>query len=199
MADVPEDDADRELTFAQLIRRADPGSSTEPASDAAEPDTTQAPRVARPRARDDELLTELPPHDYHLGQFAGWRATRKARWFVGGTLGATLLVGIVLFIVHTRELRHERLHPLPEVEATIAPGTPRDMTLSDGSMRVGLSREPPAVNILHLPDRDITLADGADKAQFKVEVRDGKTVRLHVLTGEIVETLTDPDATPLLE
>jgi hypothetical protein len=70
--------------------------------------------------------------------------------------------------------------------------------LADGSMRVGLSREPPGVNILHLPDRDITLARGANKAQFKVEVRDGKTVRLQVLTGEIVETLTDPEATALL-
>lgn len=201
--DPPDDDADRELTFAQLIRRADPGADpsqpSEPASAIDDPGATEPPRIARPRARDDELLTELPPHDYHLGQFAGWRATRKARWFVGGTLGATVLVGIVVVVVHTRELRYQERHPLPEVEATIAPGTPRDMTLADGSMRVGLGREPPAVNILHLPDRDITLARGSDKAQFKVEVRDGKTVRLQVLTGEIVETLTDPDATPLLE
>lgn len=190
--DLP-DDADRELTFAQLLRRADPSKPSAPTMDA------EDPRGARPRARDDELLTELPPHDYHLGQFAGWRATRKVRWFVGGTLGATVLVGVVVLVMQTRELRYQERHPLPEVEATIAPGTPRDMTLTDGSMRVGLGREPPAVNILHLPDRDITLAWGSDKAQFKVEVRDGKTVRLQVLTGEIVETLTDPDATPLLE
>jgi hypothetical protein len=190
MADAPHDDPDdRELTFAELIQRSKPTSSTGP----------DAPHVARPRARDDELLTELPPHDYHLGQFAGWRATRKLRWFIGGTLGATVLVGAVVLILHTRELRQQKLHPLPELEATIAPGTPREMTLSDGAMRVGLSREPPAVDVLHLPDRDITLAWGSDKAQFKVEVRDGKTVRLQVLTGEIVETLTDPDAAPLLE
>lgn len=193
--DLPDDDADRELTFAQLIRRADPGADAGSNAD----DGATEPRATRSRARDDELLTELPPHDYHLGQFAGWRATRKVRWFIGGTLGATVLVGIVIVVVHTRELRYQELHPLPEVEATIAPGTPRDMTLADGSMRVGLGREPPAVNILHLPDRDITLARGSDKAQFKVEIRDGKTVRLQVLTGEIVETLTDPDATPLLE
>jgi hypothetical protein len=30
-------------------------------------------------------------------------------------------------------------------------------------------------------------------------VRDGKIVRLQVLTGEIVETLTDPAGVPLLE
>jgi hypothetical protein len=183
------DDDDRELTFAELIQRAEPSSNA---------DSGDLPRAARPRARDDELLTELPPHDYHLGQFAGWRATRKVRWFIGGTLGATVLAGVIILVDYTRELRHQKLHPLPEVEATITPGTPRDMTLSDGSMRVGLSREPPAIDVLHLPDRDITLARGSDKAQFKVEVRDGKTVRLQVLTGEIVETLTDPEATRLL-
>jgi hypothetical protein len=186
-------DDDRELTFAELIQRP------EPISPDPEPGATDQPGAARPRDRDDELLTELPPHDYHLGQFAGWRATRKVRWFIGGTLGATALVAVVLLVAHMRELRHQRLHPLPELEATITPGTPREMTLSEGSMRVGLSREPPAIDVLHLPDRDITLARGSDKAQFKVEIRDGKTVRLKVLTGEIVETLTDPEAIPLLE
>jgi hypothetical protein len=187
----PDEHDERELTFAELIERNPDPPPPEP-----EPDW---PRAARPRERDDELLTELPPHDYHLGQFAGWRATRKLRWFVGGTLGATLLVGVIVLIVHTREFRQQKLHPLPEVEATITPGTPRDMSLSEGSMRVGLSREPPGINILHLPDRDVTLARGSDKAQFKVEIRAGKTVRLQVLTGEIVETLTDPEAVPLLE
>lgn len=200
MADATDDDADRELTFAELIKQPEPAGSGRGAaeSDPVEPDTTEPPRDARPRERDDELLTEVPAHDYHLGQFAGWRATRKVRWFVAGTLGASMLVGLVVLIVHTLQARHAELHPMPELEATIAPGTPRDMSLADGSMRVGLSREPPGVNILHLPDRDITLARGVDKAQFKVEVRDGKTVRLKVLTGEIVETLTDPEATALL-
>jgi hypothetical protein len=194
MADEHHDDhEDRELTFAELIER-NPGPLPP-----AEPDLADLPRAARPRERDDELLTELPPHDYYLGHFAGWRATRKLRWFVGGTLGATLLVGVIVLIVHTREVRHHKLHPMPEVEATITPGTPRDMSLSEGSMRVGLSREPPGINILHLPDRDVTLARGSDKAQFKVEIREGKTARLQVLTGEIVETLTDPEAVPLLE
>jgi hypothetical protein len=195
MADVPDDDGERELTFAELIKQPEPSRRPEP--NTAEPD--EPPRTARPRERDDELLTEVPAHDYHLGRFAGWRATRNVRWFVGGTLGTAVLVGVVLLIHHSLEVRHQRLHPLPEVEATITPDTPRDMSLSDGSMRVGLSRDPPGVNILHLPDRDITLARGSAKAQFKVEVRDGKTVRLKVLTGEIVETLTDPNATALLE
>jgi hypothetical protein len=199
MADAPEDD-DRELTFAELIKLPESADSGRGAVSEPEPEPTEeAPRAARPRARDDELLTDLPASDYHLGPLGGWRATRKVRWFVGGTLGLTALVGAVLLIVHMLDVRHRALHPLAEVEATITDDTPREMTLSDGSMRVGLGREPPAVNIVHLPDRDITLARGSSKAQFKVEVRDGKTARLQVLTGEIVETLTDPSATALLE
>lgn len=183
-----DDDAGRELTFAQLLAQTD------------RTDAGKLPGTPpRPRARDDELLADPPAQDYHLGQFAAWRAHQKVRWFIGGSLIAAVVAGAVVLVLHTREIRHEKLHPLPEVEATITPDTPRDMTLSDGSMRVGLGREPPAVNVVHLPDRDITLARGSDKAQVKVEVRDGKTVHLKVLTGEVVETLTDPDATPLLE
>jgi hypothetical protein len=156
-------------------------------------------RNARPRERDDELLDELPDTDYHLGRFAGWQAVRKPRLIIGVSLAVALLVGAVLFISHSRRMRHERLHPLPEVEAMIAEGTPREMTVEDGHMRVALSREPPAINVLHLPDRDITLALGAEKAQFKVEVRDGETVKITVLSGRITETLTAPDAEPLVE
>jgi hypothetical protein len=180
----------RDLTMAELKARAD--------RELIETGAHELPVRARPRERDDELLEELPATDHHLGRFAGWRAVRKTRWIVGVTLGVALIVGVVVFVLHSRELRHRRLHPLPEVEATITPGTPREMTMSEGHMRVGLSREPPAVNVLHLPDRDITLAPGAEKAQFKVEVRGGETVMVKVLTGEIVESLTSPDAEPLL-
>lgn len=188
-----DDETDRDLTFAQLLEQARHGGP--------DPASTKLPTTIRPRARDDELLTDVSAArgDHHLGQFAAWRAHRVQRWIIGGALAGAVLVGVVVLAVHTRQIRHERLHPLPEVEATIAPGTPREMSLSDGAMRVGLGREAPAVEVLHLPDRDITLARGSNKAQFKVEVRDGKTVRLQVLTGKIVETLTTPDAEPLLE
>jgi hypothetical protein len=159
----------------------------------------EAPREPRPTERDDELLDELPVTDHHLGGFAGWRATRNLRWIVGSVVGIAVLIAVVVFIQHILEARYARLHPLPEVEATIAPGTPREMTYADGKFRVMISREAPSVNLVHLPDRDITLARGAEKASFKIEVRDGKTVALEVLTGEIVETLTRPDAEPLLE
>lgn len=185
------DESGRDLTMAELAARAE--------RELVESGSVERPRRVRPRERDDELLEELPATDHHLGRFAGWRAVRKTRWIVGASLGLALVVGALVFVQNTRELRHQRLHPLPEVEATIAPGTSREMTVSDGLMRVGLSREPPAVNLLHLPDRDISLAPGAEKAQFKVEVRAGETVEIKVLTGEIVETLTDPEAQPLLE
>jgi hypothetical protein len=162
------------------------------------PNSPELRRSARSRERDDELLDELPATDHHLGGFAGWRASRWQRWVVGAVLGAVVIIGIVVLIQNHREERQARLHPHPELEATITPGTPREMTYVDGKFRVMISREAPAVNLVHLPDRDITLARGAERASFKVEIRDGTTVALEVLTGEIVETLTRADAEPLL-
>lgn len=187
----------RELTMAELAAQAQaepaPGSNAQ-----AKPEAQASPSESSPHARDDELLDELPETDHHLGRFAGWRAARQVRWFVGIALAVAMIVAVTMFVLHTRALRQERLHPLPELEAAITPGTPREMTVSDGNMRVGLAAEAPSINILHLPDRDITLAPGAEKAQFKVEVNGGKTTKLVVLTGEVVETLTRPDAQRLL-
>jgi hypothetical protein len=160
--------------------------------------TPELPRDAQPGSRDDELLDELPETDHHLGGFAGWRATRTLRWIVGGVVAIAVLVGAVMLIKESLEERHARLHPNPEVEATIAPGSPREMTYTEGKFRVMISREAPSVNLVHLPDRDITLARGVETASFKFEVRDGKTIALEVLTGEIVETLTSPDAEPMI-
>lgn len=178
-------EAERELTMAELKARAEQGE--------------REPGTVRARARDDELLDELPETDHHLGRFAGWRAVRKTRWIVSISLTAAVTIGVVIFVTSTRDLREHKRHPLPEVEATISEGTAREMTLSSGRMRVGLSREPPGVNVLHLPDRDITLGRGADKAQLNVEIEDGRTVRLKLLSGKIQETLTAPDARPLLD
>lgn len=153
---------------------------------------------AKPRARDDELLDAPPRGEHHLGRLGGWRAVRKSRWVVVAVLGTALVAGTIAMIVRYRELEQRRLHPMPEVEATISPDTPREMTFAEGRQRLGLGREAPHVNVIHLPDRDITLAEGADKAQFKVEVRDGRTLRLKVMSGEIRETLTVEGAEPLL-
>lgn len=185
----------RALTMAEL--KAQLAQEHEAAGSVAEP-APELPRMARPSARDDELLDELPATDHHLGGFAGWRAMSWQRWVIGSVLSTVVLVGIVIIIQHRIEMRYQRLHPLPEVEATIAPGTPREMTYADGRFRVMISSEAPAVNLVHLPDRDITLARGEERASFKIEVRDGKTVSIEVLTGEVVETLTREDAEPLL-
>ena len=187
----------RALTMAEL--KASLEDEREVVAQGGEP--VESPTRARPRERDDELLDVLPETDHHLGRFAGWRATRRSRLIVGVGLSVAGLVAVIAFFVHTRELRHARLHPLPELEATIAPGTSREMTLSEGHMRVQLAREAPSINVLHLPDRDITLAPRVDKVQFKVEVREGQTVRLKILTGDaddLRETLTAPGAKPLL-
>lgn len=183
-----DDGEDREATMAELKARIEVRKQGASGSE---------PESAKPRARDDELLADPPATSLHLGRFHGWQQGRPLR--VGITL-VLVGVGVLAAIVYARreaQLEYERLHPLPEVEATIAPGTPREMTISEGAMRLGLGREAPAINVVHLPDRDITLAEGHDKAQFKVEVAGGKTTRLVVLTGGVVETL-HAGAEPLL-
>ena len=185
----------RALTMAELKAKLEQEQLAAASSGESLP---EPPSSARPGPRDDELLDELPATDHHLGRFAGWRAARTSRWIVGAVLALTVAVSFVVLIKHHRESRHARLHPLPEVEATIAPGTPREMTYAEGKFRVLLSSEAPSVNLVHLPDRDVTLARGVEKASFKFEIRDGKTIKLEVLTGEIVETLTRPGAEPLL-
>ncbi|MFV8748951.1 hypothetical protein ACNOYE_00210 [Nannocystaceae bacterium ST9] len=191
-----DDGEDRELTMAQLRARLEVRKQAAAEGRGLDP---LAPTEAkpRPRSRDDELLDELPATE-HMGGFSGWKAGRRVRWIIVGVFAA---VGLTIAIVSWKlaaQREYERLHPLPEVEATIAPGTPREMTLADGQFRLGIAREAPAINVVHLPDRDITLAKGSDKAQFKVEVADGKTTRLVVLTGKIVETLHE-GAEPLLK
>lgn len=190
------EDNERALTMAELKVKLERERLA--AAAGAEPAPPEPPANARPSARDDELLDEIPATDHHLGRFAGWRALRWPRWVVGGALAIVAIVGVVLLLQHRHEERQARLHPMPELEATITPGSPRAMTYADGKFRVMLSAEAPAVNLVHLPDRDITLARGEERASFKVEVRDGETIRLEVLTGEIVETLTRDDAEPLL-
>ncbi|MFO7563744.1 MAG: hypothetical protein R6X02_13955 [Enhygromyxa sp.] len=189
------EEVNRALSMAELKARLE--REQQAAADGVP--TPELPKQARPGPRDDELLDELPATDHHLGRFAGWRAARTSRWIVSIVLATVVIVGVVLLIKQHRESRYARLHPLPEVEATITPGTPREMTYAEGKFRVLLSSEAPAVNLVHLPDRDITLARGVEKASFKFEIREGKTIKLEVLTGEIVETLTAPDAEPLLD
>lgn len=190
-----DDGEDRGLSMAELKRQLEVRRQ-EIAEGKAAAESAELPSTARPRSRDDELLAD-PPELERLGGFSGWRAGRRARGLLGGAFAVVALTVAILSWQIAKRREFDRLHPLPEVEATIAPGTPREMTVSEGKFRLGIAREPPSINVVHLPDRDITLAEGVDKAQFKVEVAGGKTQKITVLTGRVVETLHE-GAEPLL-
>lgn len=164
-------------------------------------DDPSAPRAEPPRsARDDELLAELPPADYHRGRLAGYDAGRRARIVLLACLGV-LLVGttVAWYVYATAE-------PAPRSrQFQLPPGTdlserPRVLTWSEGKARLGLSREPPGVDTIELPDRTLRLAEGADMAQFKLVVEGGKTVALEVVSGEVRDVVEElkPGAAPLL-
>lgn len=144
---------------------------------------------ARPTAGDLDELLEAPPEEPHVGALradaAGARVRRR--------LYVVLALGIVVAVVGTRQAvkwaRERQRNPTPQYE--LAPGTeaevrPRSMEWTSGFARLGLSRQEPGVQEIVLPDRIIRLADGCDHAQIKVDVLDGKTVMLDVLTGHVV-------------
>jgi hypothetical protein len=142
--------------------------------------------------RRDELLADPPRGDWHLGRFAGYRAAARVRKRMTIVLGAAGLAAIVAYWRYTAWLEYERTHPFELPAGADLGDRPREMTWSGGKARVGLAREAPGLSTLHLPDRDIFLADGCDRAQLKLEVEGGKTVRLEVLSGEIEQVLHDP-------
>lgn len=157
------------------------------------------PRPASaPSSRDDELLADPPQGEHHRGRLAGYEAGRGARRLL--LLG--LLVGLVgtagaWFWYVTREPPPPRPRQFQLPAGTDASERPRVFTWSEGKAQLGLSREPPGVEAVELPDRTLRLAPGSDLARFKVVVADGATSVLEVLSGAVVEELK-PGATPLL-
>lgn len=137
----------------------------------------------------DELLPadEAPPAEG--GSLQGYKAgSRTRRWIYGG-LGIGALLAIVIGQLYVRWLDHKRHNPTPEYE--LAPGTedevrPDTIEWTSGFARLGLSRTEPVIEAIILPDRVLRLAEGSDHAQVKVNVVDGKTVQLKIITGEIV-------------
>lgn len=136
----------------------------------------------------DELLDDPPPTDHHLGRFAGYRAAHRVRRRMVAVLVVAIAASVVAYWRYTAWLEHERTHPYELPADTDLSERPREMTWSGGRARLALSREAPGVEIIHLPDRDIRLADGCERAQIKVHVEDGQTIALDVLSGEITET-----------
>lgn len=150
------------------------------------------------RNRDDELLADPPVGDHHRGRLAGYEAGRGARRL----LIAGILVGLVgtsaaWFWYVTREPPPPRPRQFQLPEGTDLSSRPRVFTWSEGKAQLGLSREPPGVDTVELPDRTLRLAPGSDLARFKVVVTSGATASLDVLAGEVVEELK-PGASPLL-
>ena len=105
-------------------------------------------------------------------------------------------VGLLGWFTRNREVVHPQQFQLPA--GSEMSSRPRTMVWSGGAARLGLDRAEPGLLAVELPDRTLRLADGCDQAQFKVEVEDGKTTKLKVLFGEVVEEL-GPGARPKLK
>jgi hypothetical protein len=144
----------------------------------------------------DELLAD-PPDLPAMGALTGYRDGRRVR----RRITLALIVGVVLSIPAGRSIARwleERANRPPTPEYQLAPGAEDEsradaLVWTEGTARLGLSRQDPGVKAIVLPDRVLTLAPGSDHAQVKVVVRDGKTVELKVLVGEIQQTSLRPD------
>ena len=161
---------------------------------AGDADDSEDPRVAPTAGGHDELLTEIPEPDRAQGAFAGYEKTRRVRWIIGGSLlvGAIGAVyGANWYADYVREQARRGIKPTyADVPTDVSPED-RVMHWDSGPARLGLSKEPPGVNLIVLPDRELRLAEGYDSAQLSVNVKDGRTVKLRVLTGRIDVTRRD--------
>ena len=140
------------------------------------------------QGRDDELLDDPPDLSQAWSLNAYAAGSRVRRWVYG-----TLLVGIVgagvtgyWYVGHLQEQRRNRL-PTYDIDTARVDADSRLLVWTDGPARLGLYRDPPGVRAIVLPDRTITLANGCDHAQVKIDVRDGKTVKILVLVGRITQ------------
>lgn len=136
----------------------------------------------------DELLDVVPETAHHRGRFEGYNAGSRVRRTI---VAVSIAFGIVCAWGYSQieaKREFERLHPWDYPAGTDTSDRPREINWTSGFARLGLSREPPAAEVIHLPDRDIRLAEGCDHAQLKVEVQDGMTIELTVLTGDVVQT-----------
>jgi hypothetical protein len=141
---------------------------------------------------DDELLDELPESP-RGGSIEGYRAGSRTRRWVFGTITIGVIaacVGGYLYIEHVREQR-ERVVPEYVVDPDTVATAPREFHWADGTARLGLTRQPPGVESIVLPDRVLRLAEGCDHAQVKLSVVEGRTVEIKVLVGQIVQHRLD--------
>jgi len=155
-------------------------------------DSAPAPRAARPpptAGRPDELLVE-PPEIPEGGSLAGYRAGRRVRLAFAAI--AILTIGAGIWLWRWLDARREAAENAPIVPSYTVTGDdlesrPRQFVWSSGPARLGLTREPPGIEEIVLPDRRLRLADGCDHAQVKVDVQGDRTLSLTVLTGDIIQ------------
>lgn len=151
-------------------------------------------KFRRPREGDrptegklDELLDDPAGHSSG-GALAGYRdGSRVRRKIYLGLIGGTI-VATVAGTLYMRHLEAQRETIVPQyilAEGAQDEDRPNAMEWTSGVARLGLARQTPGVRAILLPDKIITLAPGCDHAQIKVDVQDGQTVALKVLTGEI--------------
>jgi len=158
-------------------------------------------RAAPTRGSDDELLAD-PPAGAPPGGIQGYAAGRRLRLVLG-----IAVVGLVAGVGWTvkrwkDEAEAERRAPKqPSYSLAAVPDDgsderPRRLVWNDGPARLGLSSAEPGVEEIVLPDRRLRLAPGHDVAQLRLEVRDGKTIELKVLVGDIVQLPPEAAAAP---
>ncbi len=201
-ADESADDEAEVSADAAVEPDADVDADSDSDSDSDRGETASASATAKPTYdrpdRLDELL--LDPPDLPLeGSLTSYRDGAILR----RVIIAVLVLGVVAAVFIGRWYVHwlEERQRIPTPEYRLAEGAegesrPDAIIWTDGPARLGISRQDPGVKAIVLPDRVITLAPGCDHAQVKVEVRNGKTVKLKVLVGEIRETQLSPEADP---
>jgi hypothetical protein len=173
---------------------SEPKGAAEPSDVETERGETVAEGDPPARTRLSELMAD-PPETGVGGGFEGYRAGRRMRRVLFGIVALAVPIAIYSGI----RIRHDQAERRRSEEARRLTGAPtyqiaeggearsRELVWTSGAARLGLSREPPGVDTIILPDRVLTLGEGTDHAQLKVEVRDGKTVELEVLFGVVVE------------
>jgi hypothetical protein len=138
--------------------------------------------------RSDELLADVPDTDHHLGRLAGYRRGSRVRAAIFAAVGLSVVAAAIGGRWYARRIEDRARGSAPSY--WLAPGEPaearpRELRWTTGRARLGLSRAPPGVHAIRLPDRIVRLARGCDRAQIRVDVRDGSTLALDVIAGAI--------------
>jgi hypothetical protein len=143
---------------------------------------------------EDELLDDPPALSQAWSLQAYASGTRVRSIVFGSLILGTVGAGVAgyLYVDHLQE-EQAKVVPSYDVAPDSVEAEDRILYWTDGPARLGLYRQAPGVRVVVLPDRIVQLAEGYDHAQIKVEVREGKTIKLTVLTGRVVQQEREPE------